>query len=74
MEILIINDIIFVVLYMEINYNSNSLKSRIIKIVIRLSGFKKNTSSISNNKKYINKCKNKKLNEKKFKNRIKYKV
>lgn len=58
---------------MEISYNSNSLKSRIIKIVIRLSGFKKNTSSISNTQKYINRCKNKKLNEKIFKNMIKEK-
>ncbi len=51
---------------MEINYSNNSFKSKIIKILIRLSGFKKNTSSITNIQKHISKCINKKINKKFF--------
>lgn len=55
------------VLCMEINYSNNSFKSRIVKILIQLSGFKKNTNSISNTKKYIAKCNRKKVNKTAFK-------
>lgn len=60
---------------MEINYSNNSLKSKIIKILIRFSGFKKNTSSVSNTKKYIKKCNKKKIKKNIFKgmSKIKYK-
>lgn len=56
---------------MEINYSNNSFKSRIIKILIKLSGFKKNTSSISNTKRYISKCRKRKINKNTFKDMIK---
>lgn len=56
---------------MEISYSNNSFKSRIIKMLIRLSGFKKNTSSISNTKKYILKCRKRKINKNTFKDMIK---
>ena len=51
---------------MEINYSNNSFKSKIIKILIKLSGFKKNTSSITNTQKHISKCTNKKINKNVF--------
>ena len=47
---IILNDIFNMVLCMEINYSNNSFKSRIIKTLIKISGFKKNTSTISNTK------------------------
>ena len=46
---------------MNINYSNNSFRSKIIKLLIKLSGFKKNTSSIANTKKHIQKCTNKKI-------------
>lgn len=59
------------VLLMEKSYSSNSFKSRLIKLLIKLSGFKKNTSSISNTKKYIVKCRKRKINKNTFKGMIK---
>lgn len=53
-------------MYVELIINSNSLNSRIIKKLINFSGFKKNTESIDNAKKYIDKCNKKKLNKKMF--------
>lgn len=68
---IILNDIINMVLCMEINYSNNSFKSRIIKTLIKISGFKKNTSTISNTKKYISKCSKRKISKNTFKNMIK---
>lgn len=55
---------------MKINYSNNSFKSRIFKLLIKISGFKNNTSSVSNTKKYITKCRNKKISKNIFKNMI----
>ena len=52
---------------MEKEYNSNSIKSIIFKILIRLSNFKKNTKTVKNAINYIKKCQNKKYNIHSFK-------
>lgn len=57
---------------MEKYYVDNSFKSKIVKILIKLSRFKRNTSSISNTKKYIKKSNNKKINKNIFKNMSKF--
>ena len=48
------------------NYSNNSIKSKIIRLMIKMSNFKKTTSSIENVKKYINWCSHKKISEKIF--------
>ncbi len=53
---------------MEKKYNSNSLRSILFKLIIRLSKFKNNTKTIASAIKYIEKCKNKKYNPNIFKN------
>lgn len=55
---------------MKINYSNNSFKSRCIKLLIKLSGYKNNTCSISNTKKYISKCRKRKINKNTFKDMI----
>lgn len=59
---------------MEIKYDSNSFKSILIKKLIKLSGFKKNTNTLENTKNYINKCSKRKINENLFNGMIKTKT
>lgn len=53
---------------MEKKYNSNSFKSKIFKSLIKLSNFKKNTSSTFNSERYMKICQKKKLKKSIFKN------
>lgn len=62
-------------MYNKGEYNNNSLKSIFFKLLIIISNFKKNTSTIEYTNKYIKWCQKKKLNKKFFKamKEIKYK-
>lgn len=54
------------VICMNITYKTNSIKSKFFKLLVKISGFKKNTKTITDSIRYMNKCQQKQYDPKVF--------